>query len=146
MPLPNRTFLKGIDSQVVESYFAHVHLRLLLDSIDRTLHEPTESSQDITLTQAFDSLSHFGVNFATDRAPQNIHAARLFTKYWGAKALIYRPYVQHILHSDETSQIEAHFVEFAPKAIAALINSIRAFHSLDQRQLIVDNPYGTSVA
>ncbi|KAG7414887.1 hypothetical protein Forpi1262_v016788 [Fusarium oxysporum f. sp. raphani] len=103
--------------------------------------------------------------FREDDPPaDDILAARLRAKYWGAQVITYRPFIRQILqfsHSIKThascpnfpsvssethGDIDPQVVELAKKGIKALIESTRAFHGLGDKRPIITNVFGTAHA
>jgi hypothetical protein len=85
-----------------------------------------------------------------DPPPNEINAARLRAKYWGATYIINRPWVWYILHEDRIASpadgLEAKHIEDACRTcLKAAVRSTRAFHGILQRPIIT-NIFGTAHA
>jgi hypothetical protein len=110
--------------------------------------------------------------FQEDDPPaDDILAARLRAKYWGAQTITYRPFIRQILQSSHSLKqhpgtefrnsvnatvippnatshdgTEPGLVELAKKGIKALIESTRSFHNLGEKRPIITNVFGTAHA
>lgn len=108
MPHPNMSLLDGFSQRILDSYPGQLYLRTHLNSIHRMFYapdDPTTAGQDKfqNVDLVADSVS--GMNwvapsfaFREDDPPaDDILAARLRAKYWGAQTITYRPFVRQIL-------------------------------------------------
>lgn len=116
MPHPNMSLLHDYDQRILDSYPGQLYLRTHLNSIHRMFYAPdigadkkSYSGKD-TYDEKFknvdlvvDAVSSMGwvapsMVFSEDDEPANdILAARLRAKYWGAQTLTYRPFIRQIL-------------------------------------------------
>ncbi|TPX16940.1 uncharacterized protein E0L32_003502 [Thyridium curvatum] len=112
MPYPNNQVaeLYGFTPDVLESYSAQLFLRKRLNEIHKAFYDASNPKQDrgpMENNPTFASLQssleppkwvppHF--RFTDDDPPAtDILSARLRAKYWGARAILYRPFLRQIL-------------------------------------------------
>lgn len=111
-----------------------------------------------------------------DPPAKEILSVRLRAKYWGAQVITFRPFVKQILdfNSDRSAvgatgpasggfgsefsgpligpdvkhenDINPQIIEYAAKGIQALVESTRAFHSLEDKRFVITNVFGTAHA
>ncbi|KAL2141273.1 hypothetical protein VTI28DRAFT_2645 [Corynascus sepedonium] len=186
MPYPDIKLGKaqGFDERVLQSYLAQLYLRKALNEIHGMLYNPDKpvpgdvSSGVVNSIDYIEHLIDIGLfvppafKFAHNDPPADeILAARLRAKYWGAQVITYRPFIKDILElnfqkkSNETpmpasdfrpglvvpvigpnNDIPPQMMEYAAKGITALIESTRAFHGLKEKRYIVTNIFGTAHA
>lgn len=115
MPHPNMSLLEGFDQRVLDSYLAQLYLRKHLNSIHRMFYAPDKNkNKDDSEPKEFDpkfnnvglvadavsSMEWVAQSFAfkeDDPPAEEILAARLRAKYWGAQVITYRPFIRQIL-------------------------------------------------
>ncbi|KPA35556.1 hypothetical protein FLAG1_11735 [Fusarium langsethiae] len=176
MPHPNMSLLEG-----------QLYLRTHLNSIHRMFYAPEDPAKPGkdkfgnvgVVSDAVSGMHWVAPSFAfreDDPPADDILAARLRAKYWGAQVITYRPFIQQILqfsHSIKNhasspnfpsvgsefrqditmhpkarthGDIDPQVVELAKKGIKALIESTRAFHGLGDKRPIITNVFGTAHA
>ncbi|KAF4969907.1 hypothetical protein FSARC_2964 [Fusarium sarcochroum] len=173
MPYPNMSLLDGFERPVLESFLGQLYLRKHLN-IARRMFFSVQDATHICLikTSSIDDVSKSVSNmdwippsFALpeDRSPaDNILAARLWAKYWGAQVITFRPFVLQVLgyeHTDRDftsrpgstavsrlSEIHPDIMIGAAKGITALIESTRAFHGLHAERPMITDVFGTAHA
>ena len=187
MPYPNINLaLEGYSNAIMSSYSAQLYLRKQLNLIHELFYNPSSKSNK-TLEEKMEYLQtslagsrHKWVpsefKFTNEDPPAgDILSARLRAKYWGSQSVLYRPFIDVILHperptGDLFSQTPRYLhdavdtslcilprnmtVETFPRALAyaarginALIESTRAFHGMDpQHRLLVTHPFITAHA
>ncbi len=186
MPYPNVEMAEqlGFDGRILRSYLAQLYLRKSLNQIHGMLYNPEKPQpiQSVTggnLIEYIQSLidkRFVPYEFAfkeTDVPADDILAARMRAKYWGAQVITYRPFVRQILElnfqrtpagqdspmppSDFRSDVSVPTIgpnndipedmkAYAIKGVRALIESTRAFHGLSESRFIITNVFGTSHA
>lgn len=113
MPHPNMSVLEGHNQRVLDSYPGQLYLRTHLNSIHRMFYapdDPNKSGQDkfknVDLVSDAVSGMHWvapSFAFKEDDVPaDDILAARLRAKYWGAQGITYRPFIRQILQFSHT--------------------------------------------
>ncbi|KAK6074342.1 hypothetical protein SCUP515_06477 [Seiridium cupressi] len=187
MPYPNldTQVNGGYDEKVLISYQAQLWVRRQLNQVHNKLYG-LDSSDDMTvmekkmnelqamLTKSIWVPRQF--QFSDDEPPApEILAARLRAKYWGSQVILYRKYIDMILHDQrlpdhayrgppphrsdwEVHNIDQQYVRappgmdpralnYARLGITALIESTRAFHGLDRNhRILVTNVFTTAHA
>lgn len=109
MPPPNMSLLHGYNQLILDSYPGQLYLRKHLNNIHRMFYSPNESAgaaeekfKNVGLVADSVSGMHWvAPSFAfleTDPPADNILAARLRAKYWGAQTITYRPFIRQILN------------------------------------------------
>jgi len=189
MPYPNINLAKelGFDEYVLQSYLAQLYLRKSLNVIHQLLYNPENprplQAQDGTPTGRFiDSIQKsLDMRFVppefmfqhSDPPAEDLLAARLRAKYWGAHVITYRPFIRQILEHNyrlismgspssgpdayrgetrfqgdgaDAGVISEEVIENAVKGIRALIESTRAFHRVPDKRFIITNVFGTAHA
>jgi len=185
MPYPNISLAKshGFDDHVLQSYLAQLYLRKSLNQIHNMLYNPEKPDplQAPTGTPAGNIIDYIqnslDMRFVppefkfkhNDPPADDILAARLRAKYWGAQVITYRPFVRQILeHNFATKaaqssgdfrndaptapevipqgEITNELIENAAKGIRALIESTRPFHNLQDKRFVITNVFGTAHA
>lgn len=114
MPYPNLNLAKehGFDAYILQSYVAQLYLRKSLNQIHQMLYNPENSRvQDHSGMPALGIINYIQnsldmrfvppeFKFNDNDPPANdILAARLRAKYWGAQVITYRPFIRQILES-----------------------------------------------
>ncbi|KAI1357124.1 hypothetical protein F5Y08DRAFT_348131 [Xylaria arbuscula] len=81
-----------------------------------------------------------------DPPADDLLAARLRAKYWDLQVILYRPFLQQILHRDQPqTHVGEELLTNARLAIQAVIESLRPFHGLRGGQrLIITNMLETA--
>ncbi|TWU79192.1 hypothetical protein ED733_008915 [Metarhizium rileyi] len=113
MPHPNMSLLEGFDQRVLDSYLAQLYLRTHLNSIHRMFYSPDKDKKELEpkeldtkfnnvglVADAVSSMQWVARSFAfneDDPPAEDILAARLRAKYWGAQVITYRPFIRQIL-------------------------------------------------
>jgi hypothetical protein len=108
MPHPNMSLLDGFDQRVLDSYPGQLYLRTHLNSIHRMFYapeDPTKPGKDKFKNVSLVADSVSGMNWVApslsfkegDPPADDILAARLRAKYWGAQNITYRPFIRQIL-------------------------------------------------
>lgn len=109
MPPPNMSLLDDFPQRVLDSYLGQLYLRRHLNSIHRMFYSPDDpvrprgeaTFKNVDLVAgAVQGMHWVSKNFAfreDDPPADDILAARLRAKYWGAQVLTYRPFVRQIL-------------------------------------------------
>lgn len=187
MPPPNMSLLQGVDQAVLDSYPGQLYLRTHLNTIHRMFYAPEDPAAPKThesklrnveyMVSAVSDMQWVAKRYAfkeSDPPAEDILAARLRGKYWGAQVITYRPFVRMILefnhsrkhatgpeamefrmgnvlqtlYSSTTSlDIDPKVSEFARRGIKALVESTRAFHGLgEDLRPIITNVFGTAHA
>ncbi|PFH62617.1 hypothetical protein XA68_12869 [Ophiocordyceps unilateralis] len=185
MPPPNMSLLHDVDQRVLDSYPGQLYLRTHLNSIHRLFYAPEDPSAPKTHESKLRSVEYLAsavsgmkwvahrYAFREDDPPaDDILAARLRGKYWGAQVITYRPFVRMILELNHSrkhaagpemlefrmgnvyqrmptsvEKIDPQVCELARKGIKALVESTRAFHGLgEDLRPIITNVFGTAHA
>lgn len=108
MPHPNMSLLKGFDQRILDSYPGQLYLRTHLNSIHRMFYAPEDPNKPVQdnfknvglVSDAVSGMSWVAPSFAfreDDPPADDILAARLRAKYWGAQVITYRPFIRQIL-------------------------------------------------
>lgn len=113
MPHPNMSLLDGFDQRVLDSYLAQLYLRKHLNSIHRMFYAPDKDKEQTDGEELDPKFNNVGLvsdgvsnmqwvakSFAfgeEDPPADDILAARLRAKYWGAQVITYRPFIRQIL-------------------------------------------------
>ena len=187
MPYPNINLaLQGYSNAIMSSYSAQLYLRKQLNLIHELFYNPSSRNDRTTeekmeyLQTSLERSRHQWVpaEFTfTDKDPPagDILSARLRAKYWGSQTILYRPFIDAILHPDRstdglfsqtpralsdvvdtsmytlppnmTVETFPRALTYAARGINALIESTRAFHGLDPKhRLLVTNVFTTAHA
>ncbi|KAI7760938.1 hypothetical protein LZL87_012091 [Fusarium oxysporum] len=110
MPHPNMRLLDGFSKRVCDGYLAQLFLRKQLNDIYQRLCTPELSADarpkklgDLSeMPNAISKLHWVLPRFACEGNTRNdVLAARLRAKFWGAQVVIYRPFIQQILFSSD---------------------------------------------
>ncbi|KAK8920817.1 hypothetical protein VCV18_008122 [Metarhizium anisopliae] len=120
MPHPNMSLLSGFDQRVLDSYLAQLYLRTHLNSIHRMFYAPDKIIKEAESKELDPKFNNVGLvadavsnmqwvarsfAFKEDDPPaDDILAARLRAKYWGAQVITYRPFIRQILQWSEKMQ------------------------------------------
>ncbi|KAL1879895.1 hypothetical protein VTK73DRAFT_6707 [Phialemonium thermophilum] len=187
MPLPNLDLARehGFDTRVLLSYKTQLYLRRKLNDAHQLLYNP-EHEDDKTnfekmilyLEDALDMrfiADDFKFNL-DDPPAKDFLSARLRAKYWGARVITFRPFVQRILEFNAKStqgtgdlhdeldfgdkiagptlgpeirsreDIDDKVLRYAGMGVQALVESTRAFHGLEDKRFVVTNVFGTAHA
>lgn len=108
MPYPNMHLLEGFNKRICDGYLAQLFLRKQLNDIYRKISTPKSSAvarhkQPGDLGGMLNAISELRwalPRFAYESNTRNdIPAARVRAKYWGAQVVVYRPFIQQILFS-----------------------------------------------
>jgi hypothetical protein len=109
MPRPDMRLLDH-PPRVADSYNAQLYLRKHLNSIHRMFYAPTDPSKENhnerfrnveLVAESVSSMSWVSPRFRfeeTDPPANELLAARLRAKYWGAQMITYRPFIRQILN------------------------------------------------
>lgn len=140
MPHPNMSLLRGFDQLVLDSYPGQLYLRTHLNSIHRMFYAPSDPNKPVKdefknvhlVVDAVSGMHWVAPSFAfkEEESPaDNILAARLRAKYWGAQVITYRPFIRQILqfsHSIKNHPSSPNFPlvnsEFRQEVIAPVIH------------------------
>ncbi|KAJ3557526.1 hypothetical protein NPX13_g9907 [Xylaria arbuscula] len=148
MPYPSSEIMthQGIVDSVIESYFAQLFLGKQLNEIHILLYSQNRSKNNYSVT-----VDHIQKGLKASREkwlPRSYHwndedppandilAARLRAKYCDLQVILYRPFLEHLLHRDQPQiHVGEELLTNARLAIQALIESTKAFYGLkgDQR-------------
>lgn len=187
MPYPDLTSQAntGFPHTVLSSYQAQLWVRRQLNKVHQQLYslekptaaEPMEAKMR-DLQQMLDKVMWVppDYSFQDDDPPaKDILTARLRAKYWGSQVILYRKFIDMVLHDHampehtfkgqppHPSDWAAHKIElnniriphgtdprvlnFARLGVSALIESTRAFHGLEQNsRILVTNVFTTAHA
>lgn len=115
MPHPNMSLLQGYDQRILDSYPGQLYLRTHLNSIHRMFYapdDPKDTGKDKfknvgLVSDAVSGMHWVAPSFAfkeSDQPADDILAARLRAKYWGAQGITYRPFIRQILQFTNTMQ------------------------------------------
>lgn len=173
-PFPDTTSPDGFKAYVLESYMAQLFLRNQLNSIHKNLYDGRRNPNTIDrskinlFTEALQKElwvpSQF--KFQDEDPPANeILAARLRAKYWGAQVIIHRFFIRRIIDynywqrmkrsnpnvvippdTPQESPLTQENIQLAQRGIQALVESTRAFHGLPDKRFVVTNVFGTAHA
>ncbi|PNP54017.1 hypothetical protein FNYG_15648 [Fusarium nygamai] len=108
MPHPNMSLLEGFDQHILDSYPGQLYLRTHLNSIHRMFYAPEDPAKPGkdkfrnvgVVSDAVSGMHWVASSFAfreDDPPADDILAARLRAKYWGAQVITYRPFIRQIL-------------------------------------------------
>lgn len=109
MPRPDMNLLDH-HARISDSYNAQLYLRKHLNSIHRMFYAPTDPTKENQqerfrnvelVAESVSSMSWVSPRFRfeeTDLPADELLAARLRAKYWGAQMITYRPFVRQILN------------------------------------------------
>ncbi|CAG7560487.1 unnamed protein product [Fusarium equiseti] len=108
MPHPNMSLLEGFNQRILDSYPGQLYLRTHLNSIHRMFYapeDPAKAGKDKfrnvgVVSDAVSGMHWVAPSFAfreDDPPADDILAARLRAKYWGAQVITYRPFIRQIL-------------------------------------------------
>ncbi|PNP49926.1 hypothetical protein FNYG_15996 [Fusarium nygamai] len=108
MPHPNMSLLEGFNQRILDSYPGQLYLRTHLNSIHRMFYAPEDPAKpgkdkfrDVSVvSDAVSGMNWVAPSFAfreDDPPADDILAARLRAKYWGAQVITYRPFIRQIL-------------------------------------------------
>ncbi|KAG7408857.1 hypothetical protein Forpe1208_v012339 [Fusarium oxysporum f. sp. rapae] len=171
MPHPNMSLLEGFNQRILDSYPGQLYLRTHLNSIHRMFYAPEDPAKPGkdkfrnvgVVSDAVSGMHWVAPSFAfreDDPPADDILAARLRAKYWGAQNHASSPNFPSVsseFRQDITApvihpkarthgDVDPQVVELAKKGIKALIESTRAFHGLGDRRPIITNIFGTAHA
>lgn len=113
MPHPNMSLLDGFSQRILDSYLGQLYLRTHLNSIHRIFYSPEDPKdfgedrfQNVGLVaDAVSNMAWVGPSFTfkeDDPPADDILAARLRAKYWGAQVITYRPFIRQILQFNDS--------------------------------------------
>ena len=174
MPYPNLELAVGYSDSVMSNYSAQLYLRKQLNLIHKMLYSPVKlegpkKSIEEKMLAMQESLAHSREQWVPrqymwnddDPPASNILAARLRAKYWGSQVILYRPFLDAMLHPQKSAhglfvprpdglledpQIDLsddpvpsnmdrstwpRALRYARRGVRALVESTRAFHGLD---------------
>ncbi|KAF4332503.1 hypothetical protein FBEOM_13698 [Fusarium beomiforme] len=152
MPHPNMSLLEGFNQRILDSYPGQLYLRTHLNSIHRMFYAPEDPAKPgkdkfrnvSVLSDAVSGMHWVVPSFAfreDDPPADDILAARLRAKYWGAQVITYRPFVRQILefsHSINNHASSPNFPsvssEFRQDVAAPVIHSKTRTHGDIDRQ------------
>ncbi|KAK7571547.1 hypothetical protein V3481_018759 [Fusarium oxysporum f. sp. vasinfectum] len=108
MPHPNMSLLEGFNQRILDSYPGQLYLRTHLNSIHRMFYAPEDPAKPGkdkfrnvgVVSDAVSGMHWVAPSFAfreDDPPADDILAARLRAKYWGAQVITYRPFIRQIL-------------------------------------------------
>ncbi|EXL39305.1 hypothetical protein FOCG_18076 [Fusarium oxysporum f. sp. radicis-lycopersici 26381] len=108
MPHPNMSLLEGFNQRTLDSYPGQLYLRTHLNSIHRMFYAPEDTAKPGkdkfrnvgVVSDAVSGMHWVAHSFAfreDDPPADDILAARLRAKYWGAQVITYRPFIRQIL-------------------------------------------------
>jgi hypothetical protein len=109
MPQPDMNLLDH-PGRVSDSYAAQLYLRKHLNQIHRMFYSPTDPANEDhverfrtveLVAESVSSMNWVSPRFRfeeTDQPANEILAARLRAKYWGAQMITYRPFIRQILN------------------------------------------------
>ncbi|EXA29710.1 hypothetical protein FOVG_18824 [Fusarium oxysporum f. sp. pisi HDV247] len=108
MPHPNMSLLQGFDQRILDSYPGQLYLRTHLNRIHRMFYAPEDPAKPCKdkfrnvdlVSDAVSGMHWVAPSFAfreDDPPADDILAARLRAKYWGAQVITYRPFIRQIL-------------------------------------------------
>ncbi|KAK2045344.1 hypothetical protein LZ31DRAFT_246940 [Colletotrichum somersetense] len=113
MPWPNMKLMDdGFSVRVRDSYIGQLYLRKTLNTIHNLLYDPKEQHVSVyekmrkvmALEQQLRSMTWVSNDFRfneEDPPATDLLDARLRAKYWGARVIIYRPFIRFILEVSE---------------------------------------------
>ncbi|KAK2593416.1 hypothetical protein QQS21_008867 [Conoideocrella luteorostrata] len=120
MPHPNMSLLDGFDQRTLDSYPAQLYLRTHLNSIHRMFYAPDKDKKEPdakeldpkfnnvgSVADAVSNMEWVARSYAfkeEDPPADNILAARLRAKYWGAQVITYRPFIRQILQWSDSME------------------------------------------
>lgn len=134
------SLLEGYNQRILDSYPGQLYLRTHLNSIHRMFYAPEDPSKIkkdqfrnvSVVSDAVSGMHWVAPSFAfreDDLPADDILAARLRAKYWGAQVITYRPFVRQILqfsHSVKNHPSSPNFPtvtsEFRQDVIAPVIH------------------------
>src|SRR6478735_10921374 len=108
MPHPNMSLLEGFNQRILDSYPGQLYLRTHLNRIHRMFYAPEDPAKPCKdkfrnvdlVSDAVSGMDWVAPSFAfreDDPPADDILAARLRAKYWGAQVITYRPFIRQIL-------------------------------------------------
>lgn len=167
----------GFEARVIQSYWTQLFMRKRLNQIHRSFYDPDkahpsglpdQNDMDTMEEQLVTQLKlPSAFRFEQGDPPADeLLAARLRAKLWGAQVITYRPFVRYVLECNANAEKPLprdgrasgaylqgargysmpQVLAFARKGIKALTESTRAFHGLGEERLIVTNIFGTANA
>lgn len=127
MPDPSMNLLDGVSDRISDSYLAQLYLRRHLNWIHRTFYAPSVNNKEVygnggypskdstgekqpsfleakAIADGIEALNWVSYRFKFDQndpPAENILAARLRAKFWGAMMITYRPFIKQILEFSE---------------------------------------------
>lgn len=180
MPYPNLQLAEGHSAAALSSYSAQLYLRKQLNKIHAQLYNPKEfqekkesTEEKVKRLQMWLEESRYQwvppeYRWDDDGPPaKNILAARLRAKYWGSQVILYRPFLDAVLHPAKSTQglfaakpigpredprvdlsdyslpdnmDQPTFLcalNYARRGIQALVESTRAFHGLESNKRFI---------
>ncbi|EXK79699.1 hypothetical protein FOQG_15724 [Fusarium oxysporum f. sp. raphani 54005] len=118
MPHPNMSLLEGFDQRILDSYPGQLYLRTHLNRIHRMFYAPEDPAKPCKdkfrnvdlVSDAVSGMCWVASSFAfreDDPPADDILAARLRAKYWGAQVITYRPFIRQILQFSHSTKNHA---------------------------------------
>ncbi|KAI0976382.1 hypothetical protein F4678DRAFT_223723 [Xylaria arbuscula] len=167
MPYPDSKMMtdQGVDDSVITSCLAQLFLRKQLNKIYTIFYSQNRRENDYSTVEKVVEDIQTGLKASRsawvpplyhwndgDPPTGDILAARLRAKYWDSQVILYRPFLENVLHQDQlqtpmgwASPDGDITLNNACLAIQALIESTRAFHRLEGKQrLIIANIFETA--
>ncbi|KAH7187861.1 hypothetical protein BKA60DRAFT_665037 [Fusarium oxysporum] len=113
MPHPNMSLLEGFDQRILDSYPGQLYMRTHLNRIHRMFYAPEDPAKPCKdkfrnvdlVSDAVSGMDWVAPSFAfreDDPPADDILAARLRAKYWGAQVITYRPFIRQILQFSDS--------------------------------------------
>jgi hypothetical protein len=151
------SLLEGFNQRVLDSYPGQLYLRTHLNSIHRMFYAPEDTSKAgkagkgkfrnvVVVSDAVSGMHWVAPSFAfreDDPPADDILAARLRAKYWGAQVITYRPFIRQILQFSQfvknhasSPYLSSVSSEFRQGVIAPLIHPKPRTHSDIDPQVI----------
>ncbi|OLN86386.1 hypothetical protein CCHL11_06377 [Colletotrichum chlorophyti] len=202
MAWPSMVLMENdFSSRVRGSYVGQLYLRKTLNSLHSSLYNPRNVNFPIEnklefvkgLEETLRKMEWVSPDFffkESDPPANNLLDARLRAKFWGARVIIYRPFIKFVLEltqkvqqqpdgagtldrkaistmgvysQDDAStllrvdqshgnarspydELSEDIASYAERGIAALVQSTKAFHGVDNKRLLVTNIFGTAHA
>ncbi|KAI8406207.1 hypothetical protein FOFC_13676 [Fusarium oxysporum] len=136
MPHPNMSLLKGFNQRILDSYPGQLYLRTHLNRIHRMFYAPEDPAKPGkdkfrnvgVVSDAVSGMHWVAPSFAfreDDPPADDILAARLRAKYWGAQVITYRPFLRQILQFSHSIKNHASSLNF-PSVSSELRQDITA--------------------
>jgi hypothetical protein len=146
MPFPNMSLL-GVEPRIADSYILQLQLRDQFNAVRLILRDTTKSCKAMAIEKylRYDFMPRSLALNDGDQPARDIIGARLRAFYWKIKVITYRPCIDRILNEHGKSHA-GKAISYAKRAIAALVESNRAFHGLGEKRPIVTSSCSTARA